>query len=43
VRDVAVPKEVLQRTGIDAVIGQLEPTAMAQYVRMNWETAKQAT
>src|SRR5215467_14022081 len=35
--DVAVPKEVLQRAGIDAVIGQLEPAAMAQHVRMNWE------
>src|SRR5215468_1209502 len=36
-RDVAVAQEVLQRAGIDAVIGQLEPAGMAQHVRMNWE------
>ena len=35
--DVAVAQEVLQRAGIDAVIGQFEPAAMAQHVRMNWE------
>ena len=35
--DIAVAQEVLQRAGIDAVIGQLEPAAMAQHVRMNWE------
>jgi len=30
-------QEVLQRAGVDAVIGQLEPAAMAQHVRMNRE------
>src|SRR5262245_52049486 len=34
---IAVAQEVLQRAGIDAVIGQLETAAMAQHVRMNWE------
>jgi hypothetical protein len=28
---------VLQRAGIDAVVGELEPTGVAQHVRMNWE------
>jgi hypothetical protein len=37
VHNVAVSHEVLQRAGIDAVIRQLEPTGVAQHVRMNWE------
>src|SRR5262249_32267232 len=34
---VAVTEEVLQRAGIDVVIGQFKAAAMAQHVRMNWE------
>src|SRR5262245_39110012 len=37
VHDVAMAQEVLQRAGIDAVIGELVSTAMAQHVRMNRE------
>src|SRR5262249_47918393 len=37
VHDVAVAEVVLKRAGVDAVIGLLEPAAMAQHVRMNWE------
>jgi hypothetical protein len=32
-----VAQEVLQRAGIDAVVGELEPTGVAQHVRMNWQ------
>src|SRR5262249_32410240 len=35
--DVAVAQEVLQRAGVDAIVGELEAAAMAQHVRMNWE------
>src|SRR6266436_1952906 len=35
VHDVAVTQEVLQRAGIDAVIGKLEAAGVAQHVRMN--------
>src|SRR5438876_5842725 len=35
--DVAVAQEVLQRAGIDAVVGELEPAGVAQHVRMNRE------
>ncbi len=37
VHDIAVTQEVLQRAGIDAVIGELEAAGMAQHVRMNRE------
>ena len=33
--DVAVAQEVLQRTGVDALVGELEAAGMAQHVRMN--------
>ena len=37
VHNIAVAHEMLQRSGIDAVIGELEAAGMAQHVRMNWE------
>jgi len=37
VRDVAVAEVVLQRAGIDAIVGELEAAAMAQHVRMSRE------
>src|SRR5262249_58868200 len=37
VRNVAVAQVVLQRAGVDAVIGKLEAAGVAQHVRMNWE------
>ena len=37
VHDVAVAQEVLQRAGVDAVVGELEAAGVAQHVRMNWE------
>src|SRR5262249_16009786 len=37
VHDVAVPQVVLQRAGVDAVVGELEAAAMAQHVRMSRE------
>ena len=38
VLDVAVPEIGLQRTGIDAVIGELEAAGVPQHVRMHRET-----
>src|SRR5262249_10073325 len=35
VHNVAVAQEVLERSGIDAVIGKLEAAGVAQHVRMN--------
>src|SRR5262245_55009315 len=35
VHDVAMTEEVLQRAGVDAVIGELEAAGMTQHVRMN--------
>src|SRR5262249_40752191 len=37
VRDVAVAEVVLQRAGIDAVIGELEAAGVSEHVRMNGE------
>ena len=37
VRDVAVAEVMLQRAGVDAIVGELEAAAMAQHVRMNGE------
>src|SRR5215467_10096688 len=38
VLDVAVPEISLQRTGIDAVIGEFEAAGVPQHVRVHWET-----
>jgi hypothetical protein len=38
VLDVLVAEIRLQRTGIDAVIGELEAACVPQHVRMHWET-----
>src|SRR5262245_7443810 len=37
VRDVAVAEVVLQRAGVDAIVGEFEAAAMAQHVRMSRE------
>src|SRR5262249_28383379 len=37
VHDVAVAQEVLQRAGVDAVVGELEAAGVAQHVRMSRE------
>src|SRR5262245_59842349 len=37
VHDVAVAQEVLQRAGVDAVVGELEAAGMPEHVRMNRE------
>ena len=37
VHDVTVAEVVLQRAGVDAVVGELEAAAMAQHVRMSRE------
>src|SRR5215475_10739398 len=37
VRDVAVTEVVLQRAGVDAIVGELKAAAMAQHVRMSRE------
>jgi hypothetical protein len=37
VHDIAVAQKVLQRAGIDAVVGELEPASVAQHVRMSRE------
>src|SRR5262245_8004769 len=36
-RNVAVAEVVLQRAGVDAIVGELEAAAMAQHVRMSRE------
>src|SRR5262245_58911318 len=36
-RDVAVAQVVLQRAGVDAIVGELEAAAVAQHVRMSRE------
>ena len=35
VHDVAMPQEVLQRSGIDAISGEFEAAGVAEHVRMN--------
>ena len=35
--DVLVPEVVLQRPGVVAVVGELEPTGMAKHVRVDRE------
>src|SRR5262245_3263169 len=37
VRDVAVAEVVLQRAGVDAIVGELEAAGVAQHVRMSRE------
>src|SRR5262249_38622565 len=37
VRDVTVAEVLLQRAGVDAIVGELEAAAMAQHVRMSRE------
>src|SRR4029077_3815137 len=37
VLDVLVPEIRLQRTGVDAVIGELEAAGMSEHVRMHWK------
>src|SRR5262249_61207915 len=34
---VLVPEVMLQRPRVVAIVGELEPTSMAQHVRVDWE------